>query len=108
MSIYTAISKTELDQFASDLFDAFKQDAASKGYTVTAEGVVGKRASDGVDMPDAALVSNWVEVSQNVEATTGFDFREEELPQEKVAIALAKNTHIKLKKKKGEVLNPIG
>ena len=99
MSIYTAPDKAALEKFSTDLFDEYKAEVAALGYTVLPEGIVGKRASDGQDMPDAALVTNWIEVPDGVDLTKdGFDMKEEELPADKVLIAAGKNTNV-IKKK---------
>lgn len=39
---------------------------AAKGYTVTAAGIVGKRATDGVDNP-AAVTTTWAEPRQRLD-----------------------------------------
>ena len=98
MSIYTAPDKAALEKFATDLFAEYKDEVAALGYTVLPEGIVGKRASDGQDVPDAALVEKWIEVPSNAAATAGIDMKEEELPADKVAIAAAKNINV-IKKK---------
>ena len=99
MSIYTAPDKATLEKFGADLFDEYKDEVAALGYTVLPEGIVGKRASDGQDVPDAALVTKWIEVPDTVNvATTGFDMLETQLSADKVAIAAAKNITV-IKKK---------
>ena len=98
MSIYTAPDKATLEKFATDLFAEYKDEVAALGYTVLPEGIVGKRASDGQDVPDAALVTKWIEVPSNADATAGFDMRETQLSADKVAIAAAKNINV-IKKK---------
>ena len=99
MSIYTAPDKATLEKFATDLFDEYKDEVSALGYTVLPEGIVGKRASDGQDVPDAALVTDWIEVPDDVDVTKdGFDMLETELPADKVAIAKAKNINV-IKKK---------
>ena len=99
MSIYTAPDKETLEKFATDLFDEYKAEVSALGYTVLPEGIVGKRASDGQDVPDAALVTKWIEVPDDVNVTTtGFDMLETQLSADKVAIAAAKNINV-IKKK---------
>ena len=98
MSIYTAPDKATLQKFGDDLFDEYKDEVSALGYIVLPGGIVGKRASDGQDMPDAALVTKWIEVPSNAAATSGIDMKEEELPADKVAIAKAKNINV-IKKK---------
>ena len=98
MSIYTAPDKATLEKFGADLFAEYKSEVSSLGYTILPEGIVGKRASDGKDVPDAALVTKWIEVPDDVDVTSGFDMKEEDLPVDKVAIAKAKNITV-IKKK---------
>ena len=99
MSIYTAPDKATLEKFATDLFDEYKAEVSALGYTVLPEGIVGKRASDGQDVPDAALVKQWIEVPDDVDVTKdGFDMLETQLPADKVLIAAAKNSNV-IKKK---------
>ena len=99
MSIYTAPDKATLEKFGTDLFDEYKAEVSALGYTVLPEGIVGKRASDGQDMPDAALVTKWIEVPDEIDyANDGFDMLETELSADKVAIAKAKNINV-IKKK---------
>ena len=95
MSIYTAPNKATLEKFGADLFAEYKAEVSALGYTVLPEGIVGKRASDGQDVPDAALVTNWIEVPDNVDlANDGFDMRETELTAARVAVAKAKNINV--------------
>ena len=99
MSIYTAPDKATLEKFATDLFAEYKAEVAALGYTVLPEGIVGKRASDGQDVPDAALVTKWIEVPEEVDVTKdGFEMKEEELPVVNVLLALGKNINV-IKKK---------
>ena len=98
MSIYTAPDKATLEKFATDLFAEYKDEVSSLGYTVLPGGIVGKRASDGQDVPDAALVTKWIDVPNDAAAASGFDMKEEDLPADKVAIAKAKNINV-IKKK---------
>ena len=110
MSIYTAPDKATLEKFSADLFAEYKAEVSSLGYTVLPEGIVGKRASDGKDVPDAALVTNWIEVpSVKIDPGTGletpidfdkdgFEMMEKQLSADKVAIAAAKNINV-IKKK---------
>ena len=98
MSIYTAPDKVTLEKFATDLFAEYKAEVSALGYTVLPDGIVGKRASDGQDVPDAALVTKWIEVPDDAVATAGIDMKEEELPADRVAIAKAKNLNV-IKKK---------
>ena len=98
MSIYTAPDKATLEKFATDLFAEYKAEVSALGYTVLPEGIVGKRASDGQDVPDAALVTDWIDVPNDAAAASGLDMKEEELPADKVAIAKAKNLNV-IKKK---------
>ena len=110
MSIYTAPDKATLEKFAADLFSEYKDEVSALGYTVLPEGIVGKRASDGQDVPDAALVTKWIEVPDAiVDPVTGlstpiafdkdgFDMRDTRLSADKVAIAAAKNINV-IKKK---------
>ena len=104
MSIYTAPDKATLQKFADDLFNEYKAEVAALGYTVLPEGIVGKRASDGQDVPDAALVTKWIEVPDAIDGTPinfnkdGFDMLETQLPADEVAIAKAKNINV-IKKK---------
>ena len=104
MSIYTAPDKATLEKFGADLFAEYKAEVSALGYTVLPEGIVGKRASDGQDVPDAALVMKWIEVPDAIDGTPidfskdGFEMMETELPADKVAIAKAKNINV-IKKK---------
>ena len=98
MSIYTAPDKSTLEKFGADLFTQYKAEVSALGYTVLPQGIVGKRASDGQDVPDAALVTKWIEVPDDAAAASGLDMKEEDLPADKVAIAKAKNINV-IKKK---------
>ena len=99
MSIYTAPDKATLEKFGTDLFAEYKDEVSALGYTVLPEGIVCKRASDGQDVPDAALVTKWIEVPDGINVTKdGFDMLETQLPANKVAIAKAKNINV-IKKK---------
>ena len=104
MSIYTAPDKAALQKFATDLFAEYKDEVSALGYTVLPEGIVGKRASDGQDVPDAALVTNWIEVPDAIDGTPidfsedGFEMFETQLSTNKVAVAKAKNLNV-IKKK---------
>ena len=96
MSIYTGPDKATLEKFATDLFAEYKDEVAALGYTVTPQGIVGKRASDGQDVPDAALVAKWIDVPSNVNPANGFDFKEESIAGTSLIGALNNNSNISL------------
>ena len=75
MSIYTAPNKATLEMFGADLFAEYKAEVSALGYTVLPEGIVGNGASDGQDVPDAALVSKWIEIPDDVDITEGLDLK---------------------------------